>query len=219
MKTLNFIEKANEADLLAAIDLLRDDETKEGKKEVNNAIAEILRRHERYIYGTITNVLGGIRSLSPDEIYFHVVERIYKLAGHFHPRSCDSDAMQKQFRSWVGKIASLVAREQMRLIPKESQATDLLLRSFSQTEDNNFSDSDKVFLIRNKMSEVLTKKEQEVLRAWMLVIPLDGRQSKMKKQDVDNICNALDTTPQNFRQIKSRALKTLKSALEPHITY
>lgn len=203
----------SEADLLAAIDLFREDDSRDGRAQFETALAALLARHEGYIYGTIKNVLGSVTFFSAADVYWNVVDRVIRVSGTFSTQTTDAEAMRLQFLAWLGRVAELVVREALRGVNYQESPDDGTVLNLMATPEIT-PESPSASRMRQLMEQVLTPREQEVLWAWTTACPLDGSQARMEKDDIEALCRSLDTTPTNIRKIRSRALEKLRNSFE-----
>ena len=101
----------SDEDLLAAIDLLREDQTTEGQREFEAAWVTLMSRHEKYLFGVLVRVIGEDSPVSREDVYRLTCARIIEKSGGFSSTAEGGDSKRKQFRGWIGKLAIRVFQD------------------------------------------------------------------------------------------------------------
>lgn len=210
MCTLQTKPKMGEDDLLATIDLYKDDHSASSKKALQEALSEILTRHQSYLYAVAKHVAQRFPLLDYEVIYSEFAIKLIELAGKFKYDKEAGRSLDKQYKYWAGAIISLITKQMLKGATQEILDEEYVLNSASSTLDDE--ESEKIQLLRDLMEEHLTERECNVLWAWSLIQPLDGGAGRTPPEELEKLAKSLGTTKVNLRQIRKRALDKLREA-------
>lgn len=210
MCTLQTKPKMGEDDLLATIDLYKDDHSSSSKKALQEAFSEILTRHERYLYSVARHVAQRFPLLDYEVIYSEFTIQLFKLAGRFKYDKGSGRPLDKQYKNWAGAIISTITKQMLRGATQEKLDEDYVLNCAASTLDDE--ESKKIQELRDLMEEHLTERECNVLWAWNMILPLDGGAGRTPPEELEKLAKSLGTTKVNLRQIRKRALDKLRKA-------
>ena len=131
----------------------------------------------------------------------------------------DSEIQEKRFIKWMTVIANNLynswIREQANLSTMSDEFWTLTAEHTSQSDfDLEEPSSEKARLVREAM-DVLSERDREILRIFLSHCPdITNRQSKLPRNVIAELCDHFNTTPENIRAIRSRAIKKVKAHLE-----
>lgn len=184
------------------------------------ALAELYRRHVRYIYAAVNKAYGFV--LSPDEINGLVkdtFQRALVKAKTFKPSGLqDRDRMRRRVLGWLSVIAKNLAREVLRGREQKPEETILPERWAELPARNSTPElSDEERMVREAMEEVLNDREQDVLRVTLFYYD-PGREHQRLPDDVAaDLAARLGTTPDNLRKIRATAMAKMTAHLQARL--
>lgn len=179
------------------------------------AYGEFYARHKRYMFVVCCNAFGeDIGSATVEDIVQETFWRAFEKIESFDTEgSGDNDGLRRRIRAWLGRIAyrlflshartekqrfSLVTGQDDRVAQCEARPS-----TFPKlTQEEN--------LVQRAMGEVLTQSERTVLESFASHYDPECKYNKSPPGVVDGLCDQLETTAENVRQIRKRAIKKLR---------
>lgn len=175
---------------------------------------EFYRRHYDYLLNVCRSAyssqLGGGRV---PEVVQDAFVKAFRGASTFRPSASQSAEENRwHVRGWLGTILKNAVFDLYRQDPPEVFPEDIeMFPDEEPNGDNTLEDTpvgplEKAFL-------ALEEREREVLRETMLWHIPGARQQRMPSKALQALAKRLNTTAANVRQIRSRAIAKLKSAM------
>lgn len=208
MNPLQTNSEMGEDDLLATIDLYKGEQDSASEQASLDALAEIISRHQDYLYAVARRVAQNFPLLDYDVVYSEFTIQLFNLAGKFQRDRKSNRPVERQYKSWAGRIIELITKQMLKGATQEKLDEEYVLGFvvFDSDEDENL----KIQELRDLMEEHLTEKERNVLWAWNLIHPLDNGAGRTPPEELETLAKNLGTTKVNLRQIRKRALDKLR---------
>jgi len=174
-----------------------------------DAFAELVRRHQHLVYGTVVRMLGAHRSEAED-VSQQIFIRVFKAAGRYQPeakfttwllticRNCVFTQLKKQGR-WK-KEEAWEDEEGAEVHPLDHQ---------SDTEAVNASDH----LLRQELEQAVESAIQKLPENQRLALIL----RQYDQLDYEEIAKVLETTVPSVKSLLFRARETLRKALHSYL--
>lgn len=185
--------------------------------EAREAGAVFYRRHAPYLYDRclkFTRGSGG--GTDAEDIVAVTFQHVYeKGARTFKATSeTDPDRIRGHVRAWLGRIAHNLVCDAYRGRPFQEMQLDDDSEVADEHDDKTASDEPE--RLQRLMEQVLTDREQEILRVTSLYYDPREPDRKLPASVLDDLARHWGITRENIRQIKSRALRKLKDACAVH---
>lgn len=187
----------------------------EHPEEARAAFAEFHRRHVRYLYAVCLRAYAddigrdGVEDLVQETFW-----RAFEKADTFTPMNGDEDAAGRRVRAWLGQIAFRLVlttarrqKQRVRLVTGESKLVDDCPDTTAPCRELTPQEE----LIRRGMNEALNERERHVLESFAAHYDAESKHQYPPDGVVAELCERLQTTEENVRQIRSRALRKLKN--------
>jgi RNA polymerase sigma factor (sigma-70 family) len=189
-----------------------------GSDEGKAAWEEFYNRHRRYLYGVCrrayNETLGEARIV---ELVQDTFIRVYQKARTFKPvENEDAVVAGRRVRGWLGQISENIVHDSFRNEPQvvfmdEDELPD---RGDSGNSAANSQTSSERLKRLEKVMASLTDREQEVLRATAMWYRPGQRQQRLPNSVMNKLATSLNTTSDNIRQIRSRAMAKVRKSME-----
>jgi len=190
----------------------------EDPSTARDAWAEFYRRHVDYLYGVCyrayESLLGGDTGVG--DIVSETFHRAFRRAELFDATGIeDPDRIRRRTRAWLGRIAQ-------RLVLDTLRGTKRLptCRFEAETWQNIPEqprlpprDDELIRKVRGALDQ-LSDKEQTVIRVTFEWYQPGKTHQRLPNNVVTDLAETLETTPENLRQIRRRALKKVRDLLE-----
>ena len=206
----------NDADLLAYMTMAQDDP----------AIARVAwevfyRRHVEYMYRlclrAYSELLGGPPAVA--DVVAEVFRATYENAHKFDPAGItDAQRLRLRTRAWLGWIARRMVQDLLRgrsRLPLRLLDLDQW-QQVAQPERAATRPSPREELARAALLS-LTKREQLVIRVTFQWYQADKDHQRLPNDVAADLVKTLQTTPENLRQIRRRALKRIETYICQHL--
>lgn len=187
-----------------------------------NAFCEFHRRFANYLYAVIRNACSGFIPVYGDtfveSVFSNTMLTIYEKAGEFTSvESLDEDHKVKRIKSWLGKIARNETFQLLREYREGQERIDYNTDFINESNIIDEPEENEVKTIEKKLLDIalnsLKEKERDILLTFF-------RYEEAGKNTPTNVlqelCTYYDTTSENLRQIKSRALKKINEHIKEH---
>ena len=184
--------------------------------EAKAAWAEVYRRHVKYVYFICWRSYGN--TLGPEgveDLVHDVFIRTYQKASTF---SCSSDSdpagQRRAVRAWLGTVTSNLFRDRFRNeLVLELPGDDFLELCEASSPSQEESQTNLLQRAREALNS-LSEREQDVLRTTAQWYQPGARQQRLPHKVVTTLAERCNTSPQNLRQIRSRAMAKFKKFIE-----
>ena len=174
------------------------------------------RRHVRYLYGVLLrhkkNLLP-LAGLSAEDLTQETFQRAFERAHTFEAADdLDADHQRMRARAWLGRIATNLLTDHLHRL-REVSASPYLDRVTTSglDEDQPPSQSPRARLVAEGL-ERLTERERDVLRVSALHYKA-GDPQRLPNDVSAELASRWETTNENIRAIRVRAMKKLKAFL------
>jgi RNA polymerase sigma factor (sigma-70 family) len=214
-QTPSEVSFANETDVdLMGYMSMRDEDPATARK----AWAEFYRRHVDYLYGvchrSYAHILGGGDGVG--DIVAETFHRAYRRAELYDAGGIDDPIrIRRRTRAWLGRIAQRLVLDTLR------NAQRLPTYRFEAETWENIAeqpnlpprDDPLIRQVRDAL-EQLSEKEQIVIRVTFEWYQPGQTHQRLPNNVVTELAETLETTPENLRQIRRRALNKIRALLE-----
>ena len=173
-------------------------------------------RHKKYLYAVLLRAHG--RDLGEARIADLVQEtllRAYQKASTYRSDgSTDAGCETPRVRAWLGRIAENLLRDSLRRAPTVVFIEEAELEAENiQVSDIGLSDTRDLNRLEDAFNK-LSPREQEVLRVTTFWYRSGQRQQRLPNHVMTKLTTELGTTADNIRQIRARAIKSLRKLME-----
>lgn len=202
-----------DADLMAYMVMAREDPA-----GARAAWGEFYTRHASYLYNVCmsayASMLGGEAGVC--DLVADTFKRAYDNARTFDADGIEEpDRLRRRTRAWLGRIAQRLfqdaLRERARL--RTVHLNPEMWEQIASEPEREPADPRQIARVQDALAQ-LSEKEQTVVRVtfqWHQ----PGREHQRLPNDVAaELAAALQTTPENLRQIRRRAMKKIRAYLE-----
>ena len=180
------------------------------------AEAEFYDRHARYLYGVLLQRVRRPLALSGREVEDLVQETFYRAFDRAETFEAapgwDADSERRRTRAWLGRIAQRLLADWL-AGSREVSASPYLDTLAEPEAEPSSSRSPKLRLMREAL-DTLSERERDVLRASALYFRRGEEHQRLPNEASAELARRWQTTSENVRAIRSRALKKVKQYLE-----
>jgi len=180
------------------------------------AWAEFYLRHVGFLHGVCSRAYT--RSLGREEVEDLVAETFRRVfsngAATYKPAGLDDpESRLRRIQAWLTTIAERLACDMLRG-RRRRPGMQLEQEEWQDVPENAVEPvSETTAEVCRVMQSILTEREQDVLRTTYHWYDPTREHQKLPEAVLSDLAQRWDTTPDNIRQIRSRALKRLKDAL------
>lgn len=192
------MEEPGDAELMAAT--ARGDE---------DAFAELVRRHQHLVYGTVVRMLGNHRAEAED-VAQQIFIRVFKAAGRYQPEA--------KFTTWLLTICRNCVFTQLKKQgrwKKEEPWQD------EEGEERHPLDHHADESAGNASENLLRRELEEAVQLAVGDLPESQRMALILRQydqlDYEEIAKVLGTTVPSVKSLLFRARETLRKALQSYL--
>ncbi len=203
-----------DADLMVYMSMAGDDPS-----IAADAWGELYRRHATYLYGVCLRAYGRLLGGEPGvcDLVAETFKRAYEHAGSFDPNGTDDpDRLRLRLRAWLGRIAQRIAQTMLRgqsRLPTRFLEQEQWQRVAERTATHR-PDPARLQRVREAVLS-LSEREQMVVHVTAQWYQPDRDHQRLPNDVAADLAAALQTTPENVRQIRRRALKKIEAHLRP----
>ncbi len=209
---------ANETDVdLMGYMSMRDEDPATARK----AWGEFYKRHVDYLHGVCHRAYGYVLdgSAGVGDIVAETFHRAYRKAELFDAGGIeDPIRIRRRTRAWLGRIAQRLVLDTLR------NAQRLPTYQFKTETWENIADQPRlpprddglIRQVRNAIAQ-LSEKEQVVIRVTFEWYQPGREHQRLPNEVVTDLAKTLETTPENLRQIRRRALSKIRALLEQQV--
>ena len=203
----------SDAELLAYMAMASDDPA-----GARNAWETFYLRHVDYLYAVCLraygSVLGGPQGAA--DLVADTFKRAYEHAGKFDAGGIeDAERLRRRMRAWLGRIAQRLAQTALR--GRGKLPTQMLQQEHWQqvapAESPGPADPQRIGRVRQAIAG-LSAREQTVIRVTFQWYQAGKDHQRLPNDVAAELAETLQTTPENLRQIRRRALRKIKAFLE-----
>ncbi|MHC4563817.1 MAG: RNA polymerase sigma factor [Planctomycetota bacterium] len=204
-----------DADLMVAMAFAADD-----PPAAQAAWEEFYRRHVDYLYAVCLRaygpLLGGPAGVA--DLVADTFRRAYQRAEGFHDGGVtDPDRLRLRTRAWLGRIAQRLAQTTLR---GRSRRKETLIdldhwQQVAKPADVADVDPERIAAVRAAVDS-LNEREQIVIRTTFQWYLPDQPHQRLPNDVAAELARTLQTTPENLRQIRRRAMRKIRTFLDQH---
>ena len=181
------------------------------------AQAEFYTRHVRYLYGAVQKrrQLLELAGESPEDLVQETFQRAFERAHTFRSLpGLEADHDRQRTRAWLGRIAHSLLADKLRgdLATADSPYLERLAVEADESAARTSPALERVQRALASMSE----REQDVLCVTALYYRVGHESQRLPNRVSEELAQRWQTTNENIRAIRFRALKRLKAlVMEP----
>lgn len=191
---------------------MKDDDKQQAEKAYN----EFHNRYSKYLYGIITSAAKKFKNTYDyEELAANILQNtlliIWEKADTFIKiEDVTIEKKESRVKVWLGKIAQNEMYKLLREYEADKITYDTELINEINLNDEPISVSKPKFekVLLDRALNSLKEREKEILLAYYQYSEKD---KNMPSEALDNLCRIFDTTRDNLRQIKKRALDKVNS--------
>jgi RNA polymerase sigma factor (sigma-70 family) len=208
------VDRASDAELLERV----SQRTTNGSA-ARAAETEFYDRHARYLYCVLVQRVRRPLALSGREVEDLVQEtffRAFERAGTYHAGDAwDQDSQRRRSRAWLGRIAERLLADWLAGM-REVSASPYLETLAEPEPSPPSSRSPKLHALREAL-DTLNERERDVLRVAALYFRPGEDHQRLPNEVSAELARRWQTTSENIRAIRSRAVKKLKEHLATRV--
>lgn len=204
----------DDADLLGYMAMAEQDPT-----GARAAWAEFYERHVRFLYAVCLKAYGAMLGSDADvaDLVADTMRRVYEHAGAFRKDGIGDPArLRRRVRAWLCRVAQRLAMDILRgrarlpTVRLEPDAWQQVPDPGPSAEEEQ--PGERVRLVREALAQ-LSDREQTVLRVTFQWYRAGQEHQRLPNDVTAELAATLQTTPENLRQIRRRALKKVEAFL------
>lgn len=182
------------------------------------ACSEFYQRHLKYVFAVIKRAFGeelgqqGVEDMVTDTFL-----RVFEKAGMYQPCGEKSpDRQRRNVRAWMGAVAMNVCRDHFR--HPDTRLT--LVDDWHDHQAHRRKQDDCPVVLTDDLKCVheamkhLNDREESIVRVTMAYWKIGEEHQRLPNKVADDLARSLDTSPENVRKIRERAMKKLKEGIE-----
>lgn len=181
---------------------------------------EFYERHTRYLYAVLLRAHGqAMGEARVADIVQETFVRAFQKSSTYRPDDGASDmtSQRRRVRAWLGRIAENLIKDAFRREPQVvfvEDVTEYDLGENVEDADNDCRSYSENLRRLEEALEKLTDREQEVLRATAYWYRPGQRQQRLPNTAMAKLAADLNTSADNIRQIRARAMRTLRKLMD-----
>ena len=180
------------------------------------AQAELYRRHVRYLYGALKKregMLSRTVGLAVEDLVQETFQRAFQYGASYKALpQADAERARLRTRAWLGRIAQNLIIDALSR-STEISASPMLEEVGVDEADEPPPSSPELRAVRCSLEE-LSEREQDVLRVTLLYQRVGTAHQRLPNEVSAELARRWDTTNENIRAIRSRAMKKLMSHID-----
>jgi len=188
-----------------------------GSVAAKTAWTTFYSRHKRYLFGVCKRAYS--RTLDNGQIEGLVQDtfiRAYERAGTYRPPDDSDDALhsRRRVRAWLARINENIFLDSFRNEPQITLVDDDELAEHSFPDPQRDEAPPPHLMELEQALGQLSEAEQDVLRVTAIWYRPGERHLRLPNSVMQQLASSLNTTPDNVRQIRLRALTRLRKILK-----
>jgi RNA polymerase sigma factor (sigma-70 family) len=181
------------------------------------------RRHQAFLLGVCRSDyvylldVDGVSDLVQD-----VFMRVFNSSSTFnHAEVCGNEIQRRKCRRWMARIAENLVRDRHKAqegvhLVDDEQGETLIAVQNEDISEVGAPESERLKLLKSGLA-LLSEVEQTILRATMFWWQADQQHQRMPHAAMEQLSKQLAKSPENIRQIRSRALKKLEKHVNENL--
>lgn len=183
-------------------------------RAAKSEMQEFYGRHVRYLYAVIKKQCGrlGFADSEVEDLVQDTFARAFDRAATFRPGQIDDDEQQRRWtRAWLGSIARHLILDALRA-PRELPASDELeqVSAPERKSDPASQPSPRLQALCAAIAS-LGDREQDVLRVSAMYYRAGEAHQRLPNEVSAELARRWQTSNENIRAIRSRALKRVQA--------
>lgn len=181
------------------------------------AQSEFYQRHVRYLYGALKRREGTLTravGVAVEDVVQEAFQRAFRYGASYKALAgADPDRARLRTRAWLGRIAQNLVLDAMSRSSEVLASPSLDELSSDGLDEPQPPSSPEVRAVRAALEE-LSEREQDVLRVTLLHQRAGAEHQRLPNDVSAELARRWDTTNENIRAIRSRAMKKLMSHID-----
>lgn len=181
------------------------------------AQAELYRRHVRYLYGALKRregMLSRTVGLAVEDLVQETFQRAFQYGASYKALpQADPARARLRTRAWLGRIAQNLIIDALSRSTEISASPMLEELGVDEQDEPPPPSSPELRAVRSALEE-LSEREQDVLRVTLLYQRVDSAHQRLPNEVSAELAKRWETTNENIRAIRSRAMKKLMSHID-----
>jgi RNA polymerase sigma factor (sigma-70 family) len=211
-------DEPDDAELLFRIANIRA-----GSEAARAAQSIFYRRHVRYLYAVVVKRCGRVlhlSSLSAEDLVQDSFHRAFSRASTFRRDGItDPERVRTRARAWLGRIAQRLLADSLADSHEISDSPYLeRLSSNDHNDDEELTTGSPKLELVCRALDSLSEREQDVLRVSALYQRVGETHQRLPNAVATELAARWNTTSDNIRAIRSRAMKRLRAAVDAGAT-
>jgi RNA polymerase sigma factor (sigma-70 family) len=190
------------------------------------AFQEFYDRHKNYLWSKCSEVAENLGCQAwAEDVLNDTFERAYRTASEFKFPQCPTNEEDNVIKGWLGRIATNRLCDRWRKSRLEHTGEDEKWATLAETAaapSTDASEQDRAATpadveerrLLDEALESLSEREAHVLRVTSQYHRLGKKFQRLPNYVVDELAEALNTTPENLRKIRERAKKKVRQYIE-----
>ncbi|HKV23187.1 MAG TPA: sigma-70 family RNA polymerase sigma factor [Candidatus Acidoferrum sp.] len=138
-----------------------------------------------------------------------------------YQESCPADIQERKCRAWLAAIAENIVRDRFRGQIEISVVDEMEVERTESpgqevTDETEIPEPERLRLLKSAFAS-LSETEQTVLRATMSWWQPDHQHQRMPHAAMQELCRQIGKSPDNIRQIRSRAMDKLEKYVNENV--
>lgn len=202
------ISQETDEDLLIYMSMKEDDSV-----TAKTAFNEFHHRHAKYLYNILIKQYPGLlRSEEINDLLQDTFLRVYEKAGMFKStRAKNVKESEAHVRAWIGRIALNIHRDRYRRNKKtnEEHLDDIEWENIPNRPESINIKTEELQVIEKALDH-LSEREKAIILVSFQYYDSEEGDSQISKEELNALCDRFQTTRDNIRQIRKRALQKIK---------
>ena len=182
------------------------------------ACSQFYTRHVEYLFRRLAKHREALGEHEIEDIVIEAFKKAYEKAGTYRPiggvGGADRDAARRNVRAWLGGIAHNLVVDQLRRPDRALRLVgewEPLEESIRPLGDGEFTPEHRRL---HEALATLSQKERRVLEVTTQFLAPGEKHQRLPSGVAEDLAKSLDTTVDNIRQLRKRALDKLRVYME-----
>ena len=209
--------ESTEEDLLLTIACYGGSESRQERQEGEAAFNSLIERHQKSLNEYVGASVRKYRTFNFDheEMYFRIVEKIWRNAEHFKPGSNDSEVIRRKFLAWASSIRENLFNDAVAAIKInfDNRDFDEIIAILPEDLQRAEPLSEQAAILAKALA-TLSDRDQDILRSLAENVRFDGKELRSNPDDLKALADRLDVTVPSLTTMRKRSIERLKAAVE-----